>query len=334
MLRGTLEVHDPKRANSIKMNITLRQLRYFVEIAQSRSFSRAAEHLLIAQPALSQNIAALEEDLGAQLFKRHARGVELSPAGQRLFARAQEILAQTDALKDQIEGREALPSGLVKLSIAGSVASVLVAPLLRSMAQHYPEIQLRIAEGLSSEVRMQIESGQTHLALMPSPSELLGMESMPVFEERFMVFGAYEAMRRRPKQLAFAKVAALPLAAPDGAHDLRKIVERAASAIGRKLDIRYELNSPSLLVAIVKEGLAYSIMPPSACLEAVAAKSVAGRALVEPELSRVQAMVWPRDRPLTPAAEVVRDSIVRIVRELLAEGVLHGRLVGATHKKN
>jgi LysR family transcriptional regulator, nitrogen assimilation regulatory protein len=315
------------------MNITLRQLRYFVEIAQSRSFSRAAEHLLVAQPALSQNIAALEEDLGARLFKRHAKGVELSPAGQRLLARAREILSRADALKDQVEGRDAQPSGLVRLSIAGSVASVLVAPLLRSMAQNFPAVQLRITEGLSSEVRTQIESGQTHLALMPSPSELQGMESQPVFEERFMLFGAVAAMRRRPRQLSFPEAAALPLAAPDGAHDLRKIVERAANAIDRKLDIRYELNSPALLVAIVKEGLAYSIMPPSACLEAVAAKSVAGRELVDPELSRVQAMVWPRDRPLGPAAEVVRDSIVRIVQELLAEGVLHGRRVGAIHKK-
>jgi len=315
------------------MNITLRQLRYFVEIAQSRSFSRAAEHLSVAQPALSQNIASLEEDLGTQLFKRHAKGVELSASGERLLARAQAILSQTSALKDQVEGREALPSGLVRLSIAGSVSSVLIAPLLRSMAENYPDIQLRIAEGLSSEVRAQIESGQTHLALMPSPSELQGMESMPVFEEHFMVFGAYSAMKRRPQKLSFAEVAALPLAEPDGAHDLRKIIERAASAIDRKLDIRYELNSPSLLVAIVKGGLAYSIMPPSACLEAVAAKSVAGRVLTEPELSRVQAMVWPRDRPLTPAAEVVRDSVVRIVRELLATDLLHGRLLGASHKK-
>jgi LysR family nitrogen assimilation transcriptional regulator len=315
------------------MNITLRQLRYFVEIAQSRSFSRAAEHLLVAQPALSQNIAALEADLGARLFKRHAKGVELSPAGQRLLVRAQELLARAEALKDQVEGRDVLPSGLVRLSIAGSVASVLVAPLLRSMAEDFPAIRLRIAEGLSSEVRSQIESGQAHLALMPSPSELQGMESQPVFEERFMLFGALAAMRRRPRQLPFSVAAALPLAAPDGAHDLRKIVERAANALDRKLDIRYELNSPALLVAIVKEGLAYSIMPPSACVEAVAARSVVGREIIDPELSRVQAMVWPRDRPLTPAAEVVRDGIVRIVHELLADGVLHGRPVGATHQK-
>ncbi|RZL92545.1 MAG: LysR family transcriptional regulator [Variovorax sp.] len=314
------------------MNITLRQLRYFVEVAQSRSFSRAAEHLLIAQPALSQNIASLEEDLGAKLFKRHARGVELSPEGHRLLSAATEILARTSTLKEWIEGRDVLPSGPVRLSISGSVASVLIAPLLRSMAEQYPAIELTVREGLSFESRAQVESGQAHLALMPSPSELQGMESLPIFEERFMLFGAFAAMRRKPESLAFAEVADLPLAAPDGAHDLRKIIERAASAIDRRLDVQYELNSPPMLIAVVKEGLAYSIMPPSACLEAVAAKSIAGRQVVGPELSRVQAVVWPRDRPLTPAAVATRDTVVRIIGELVLDGRLHGRLIESSKK--
>jgi len=225
------------------MQITLRHLRYFVEIARSRSFSRAAERLNIAQPALSQNIAALEEELGSKLFERHARGVALSAEGTRLYARAVDLLAGFDVLKDHVKGREARPAGTVRLSIAGSLASVLIAPLLRTMAQEFPEIELIASEGLSSEAQAHVKSGRADLALMPSPSELQGMESMPVFEERFMLFGAYDVMRSEPEQLPFAEVARRPLVAPDGAHDLRKIIERAAMAIDQQLDIRYELNS-------------------------------------------------------------------------------------------
>jgi LysR family nitrogen assimilation transcriptional regulator len=315
------------------MNITLRQLRYFVEIARSRSFSRAAEHLSIAQPALSQNIAALEEDLEVVLFKRHARGVELSPAGRLLFDKAVDLLARTDALKEQVAGRDVRPSGTVRLSIAGSLAGLLVAPLLRAVAEQFPGIELTVREGMSSEVRAQVESGQAQLAAMPSPSELQGMESLPVFEERFMLFGASSAMRRRPAQIPFAEVAALPLAEPDGAHDLRKIIERAASAIDRRLDVRYELNSPAMLISVVREGLAFSIMPPSACHEAVAAKAIVGRLVVDPELTRMQAVVWPRDRPLSLAALAVRDTLVEVVRGMVREGRLHGRIPGASHKK-
>jgi len=190
-----------------------------------------------------------------------------------------------------------------------------------------------VREGMSSEVRAQVESGQAQLAAMPSPSELQGMESLPVFEERFMLFGASSAMRRKPAQIPFAEVAALPLAEPDGAHDLRKIIERAASAIDRRLDVRYELNSPAMLISVVREGLAFSIMPPSACHEAVAAKAIVGRLVVDPELTRMQAVVWPRDRPLSLAALAVRDTLVEVVRGMVREGRLHGRIPGASHKK-
>jgi LysR family nitrogen assimilation transcriptional regulator len=315
------------------MNITLRQLRYFVEIAQSRSFSRAAERLRVAQPALSQNISSLEDSLGAKLFERHARGVELSPAGQRLLASASDILARTDALKNEIDGRASLPTGNVRLSIAGSIAGAVIGPLLGAVACDYPGIEVTVRESMSFESRALVESGQAHLALMPSPSEIRGMASMPLYEERFLLYGTRAAMRRKPETMTFAEVAELPLAAPDGAHDLRKIIERAANAIGRSLDVRYELNSPQMLIALARDGLAYVVMPPSACLEAVAAKSIAGRPVMEPELTRIQALVWPEDRPLSPAAAAIRDLIARIVGDLVESGVLPGRMVGATYKK-
>lgn len=315
------------------MNISLRQLRYFVEVAQSRSFSRASEHLSIAQPALSQNIAALEDDLEVKLFKRHARGVDLSPAGQRLLERARDILSGVDSLKSLMQGRDAAPSGAVRLSIAGSVAGVIVAPLLSAVAQDFPEVHLTVIEGLSFESRALVESGQAHLAVMPSPSELQGMEALPLFEECFMVFGAPARMRRRPKVMSFAQVAGLALAEPDGAHDLRKIIERAASRINVRLDVRYELNSPQMLSAVVREGLAFAIMPPSACHDAVASGAIVGRAIMKPELNRVQAVVWPRDRPLTAAAEAIRDMLVAIVGKLVADGRLHGRILQPSYKK-
>ncbi|SDY34603.1 transcriptional regulator, LysR family [Variovorax sp. YR266] len=318
------------------MNITLRQLRYFVEIANSRSFSRAAEHLSIAQPALSQNISALEADLDVILFKRHARGVGLSDAGQLLLTESVQLLARADSLKARLAGREVRPSGVVRLSIVGSLAGALMGPLVRAIAQDYPDIELTVREGLSSEVRAQVESGAAHLAVMPSPSELQGMESLPIFEESFMLFGARAAMRRLPPEIPFAQVAALPLAEPDRAHDLRKIIERVANATGHKLDVRYELNSPALLVSVVREGLAYSVMPPSACQDAVTSKAIVGQRVVTPELTRMQAIVWPRDRPLGLAATAVRCTLIDVVHRLLQEGQLQGRIASASasHKKN
>lgn len=315
------------------MNITLRQLKYFVEIAHSRSFSGAAQQLGIAQPALSQNMAALEDELGARLLERHAKGVNLTPEGERLFARAVTLISEFDALRGDVHGRDTLPVGPVRLMVAGSVAGAVIAALLRAVASRYPGIRLMVSDGLSSEARLQVEAGHAQMALMPSPSEMQGMEAMPVFEEHFMVFGTAKAMRREPAEIAFAEIAKWPLAAPDRGHDLRQLLERAAIAIHQPLDVRYELNSPSMLVGVVKEGLAYAILPPSSCSEAVAAKSIVGRPIAGTDLSRVQAIVWPRERPLSLAAVAVRDLLVEVVGQQLAMGLLYGRLVEPAHKK-
>jgi LysR family nitrogen assimilation transcriptional regulator len=303
------------------------ELGYFVEVAQSRSFSQAAQRLLVAQPALSQNISSLEKELGVTLLERHARGVDLTPAGQRLLAGAHQVLTKTASLKELAAGKAQDPSGPVRLSVAGSLSSVIVGPLLRSVATQYPGILLTIQEGLSFEVRTHVESGRSQLALMPSPSEVPGIDSLSVFEERFILVGSPVSMRRKPKTVTFAQVTELPLALPDGAHDLRKIVERAANAMKRCLDIRYELNSAQMLIAVANEGLAYAIMPPSACLDAMAAKTVVGRPIIDPELTRVQAVVWSRNRPLAPAAEVVGKTIQQVVEDLAAQGKLPGRLL-------
>ncbi|MDA7416773.1 LysR family transcriptional regulator [Xenophilus arseniciresistens] len=313
------------------MHITLRQLRYFVHIARNRSFSRAAQQLGIAQPALSQNIAALEESLGARLFERHAKGVDLSPEGQRLYERAVQLIGHVDALRHDIHGHDALPTGPVRLIMAGSVAAVLIAPLLREITLRYPGIRLAVSDSMSFEARLQVEAGHADLALMPNASEMQGMDAMPVFEEHFMVYGAPQTMQREPPSIDFARLARWPLAAPDRAHDLRKLIERAALAIDQPLDVRHELNSPAMLVSVVREGLAYAVLPPSSCAEAVAAGVIVGRPIADASLSRVQAIVWPQARPLSAAAAAVRDLLAEVASQQLRAGLLYGRAITPAH---
>ncbi len=310
------------------MNLTLRQLRYFVEIARSGSLSRASSHLNVAQPALSQNLAALEDDLGAKLFQRHARGVALSPAGERLYARALTLLADIDGLRDEVAGGETAPAGAVRVSLAGSLSTVLVAPLLQQVASRFPAITLTVLEGVSSESRMQVESGQAQLALMPNPSELQGMGALPLLEERFVLIGAPSQLDGTPPACLLADVLKRPLAEPDRAHDLRKVIERGAAAVGLAPDVRYELNSPAMLIAVVKAGLALALVPATICEEALVAGSIVSRDVVQPALSRVQALVWREDRPLAPAAAAVRDTLVDVLAGLLAAGRLNGRWLG------
>lgn len=311
------------------MNLTLRQLRYFVEVAQCQNFSKAAQRLLIAQPALSQNISRLEKELGAPLLERHARGARLTPEGERLLVTAKDLLAKVDALGETVTSRAQAPAGVVHLSVAGSVSGVIVAPVLREISARYPDVTLAIHEGLSFEIRARVESGRSDLAIMPSPSEIPGMASRSIYEEHFMIFGTPANMRDFPAALPFEQLAGLPLAVPDGAHDLRKIIERAAEARNLDLNVAYELNSAQVLIAVASEGLAYTIMPPAASIDAVKRRRITGRPIVNPDLKRVQAIVWSRHRSLSPAARAVRETIQSVAAQLIQNNVLPGRPIEA-----
>jgi LysR family transcriptional regulator, nitrogen assimilation regulatory protein len=312
--------------------MTLRQLRYFVEIARCGSFSQAAMRLNIAQPALSQNVSALESLLGIKLFERHAKGISLTFEGVNIYQRTVKILDDCDRLGSSADAD--LLSGRVNLCIAGSLASVVVAPLITEVTKRYPLIELRVTDGLSSEVRGQVEAGNLHLAMMPGAVDLQGIEQQPLLEEHFMLFGAYVQMADMPDDVRFTDIAKLPLATTDRAHDLRKVIERAAQTNDLSLNIRFELNSPAMLIAIVKAGLAYAILPQSSCVEAVAAKSVAGRRITGADVYRVQSIVWPSDRPLIRSTAAVRDVIVSVMQTLVSQSQLHGRLLSASHKKS
>ncbi|WP_321800565.1 LysR family transcriptional regulator [Caballeronia sp. J97] len=307
--------------------MTLRQLRYFVEIARTRSITHAAITLGVAQPALSTHIAALENELGVRLLERHAKGVELSEAGERLYARAVELISGFDNLKRDVNQTEDSPVGKVRLCIGGAIAAIVAPPLLRSMAERYPLVDLHVTDALSHEIQIQLEAGAAELALMPNAAEIPGMSSTSVLEEPFMLFGATELMRDKASCVLLADIAGFPLAAPDRAYDARKVIERVAANAGLSLDIRYELNSTGMLIGVVKEGLAYAVLPSNLCHEAVATGTLSRRAIDSPLLTRVQAIVWLSDRILTPAAMAVRDQLVQTVRLLVASGRLEGRAV-------
>jgi LysR family nitrogen assimilation transcriptional regulator len=140
-----------------------------------------------------------------------------------------------------------------------------------------------------------------------------------------MLFGAARLMNGMPDVVQLKDIASLPLVAPDRAHDARKIVERIAANAGLPLQIRYELNSPSMLVGVVKEGLAFAILPTSICVDAVASGALARRPVDSSQLARMQAIVWLDERPLSPAAAAVKNELARTVADLVGKGLLEGR---------
>lgn len=306
--------------------ITPRQLRYFLEIAKTGSLSAAAVSLHIAQPALSQHIASMEEELGAPLLERHARGVRVTAEGKRLLDRAESILYQLSELKIGIRAPSGRPSGSVRLCVAGALATALAAPLYRYVDEHLPEVRLLLSTGMSAEVRSALEARQVEIALMPNAFELPNLVVQPLYKETFFLCGLARLFDGASGPIRFADIGTRPLVAPDRDHDLRRLIERTAVAHGCALNVRYELNSPELSLALIRDGLAFAIMPQNfnMNLQQRGARQVRCCEIVEPGIIRIQSIVYFADYPLHSAAEAVLRAVTAVVRRLITDGTVQG----------
>src|SRR4051794_13591583 len=148
----------------------LRHLRYFVAIAEERSFTRAAERLWVAQPGLSTQIRRLESELGVQLFRRHTRGVDLTDAGELLLERARTALAAVDEARSTGHDLEAGLVGTVRLGIVTGAGWPGTSPLLGHFARERPAVELTVVEALDGTLLRDLRDGR--LDAMIAPSEL------------------------------------------------------------------------------------------------------------------------------------------------------------------
>src|SRR6056297_1598826 len=121
----------------------MRQIRYFVEIAEQSSFSRAARKLAIAQPALSRQMRLLEEAVGSRLFYRNGRGVTLTAAGEMFLGHASEILARIALAEQDVSNLASTPRGEVVLGLPPSVSAALLRKVVVRLAEQFPAVKLR-----------------------------------------------------------------------------------------------------------------------------------------------------------------------------------------------
>lgn len=152
------------------------QLQYFVAVAETRHFTRAAELVHVAQPSLSQQIKALERELGADLFRRARGNITLTDAGEALLPLARRILADTDTARHEVQELVQLRRGRVRLGATPSLCTGLLPDVLRAFHDRYPGIRLLIEEGGSHDLVRQLARGALDLALvvlpLPTPSPL------------------------------------------------------------------------------------------------------------------------------------------------------------------
>ena len=140
-------------------SLSPRKMAHFLQIVQAGSVSRAADRLDVGQPALSRELRELEEELGQPLLVRHARGVELTPAGEAFKRRAELILGLLDTVRDEVNAAADQPSGRVSFGMPPSMSGAFTAPLVQAYGERYPAVRLQLREGTS----VQLQIGRAHV---------------------------------------------------------------------------------------------------------------------------------------------------------------------------
>ena len=189
------------------MNLTLRQLEYFVAVADHRSFQRAAKSCAVSQPGLSAQLAQLEEQLGARLFERSRSGVLITRAGSALLGRARRVLLEARDLEEAARAHTEPLSGELRLGVIPTIAPYLLPGALPAMRAKYPRLRLLLREDQTGRLVEQLWRGELDLLLLALEAPLERLETFELFRDPFLLAlppGHRLARRKRVRERELA----------------------------------------------------------------------------------------------------------------------------------
>lgn len=296
----------------------LRQLRYYLEIVDQGSITRAAHKLGVAQPALSLHLKNMEEDLGPALLLRTSKGVQPTAAGTILARRARSIVDDFTRLKEEIQSLENDPTGTVRIGLPGTISSIVAIPLLNALRERYPRITLTVAEAMSGFVGEWLKEGQIDIGVLYAPISDRGFTSVELVEEELVVISSPEAPL--DPVLTLPDLMGNSLILPSRGHGLRDLLDRHANEEGVDLTVTVEIDSYANIAKLVASGIGISILP----RHAVTAAATSGDLMISrfsyPGFWRKACIVPSPNRAPTRAEEVVVSTFISLVQSLIADG--------------
>ena len=295
-------------------HVNLRQLAYFVRVAELGSFSKAAQALDVAQPALSRQVRLLETGLRVTLLRRHGRGVELTEAGQRLVDHGIAILERVAQAEEDMGASRGEPVGHIVVGLPPTIGRLLTLPLIEGFGRRTPKARLTLVEGLSTHIVEWITGGRVDLGVVYNPEAQPSIEIVPVLEETLHLVQAATAGPRTP--LPLRELSGLPLVVPERLHAMRRLLETRAALAGVKLDIAWEVSSVPAIIDMVCAGYGSAVLTASAAAASGRGAELAVRPIVEPAVTSVVCLARSASRLASPLARHTAGLLTELLRAL------------------
>ena len=288
------------------MNVSTRQLRAFVALADCHSFAEASEALHLSQPALSMAIRKMEETVGGSLFSRSTRDLALSPEGRDFLPIARRLLADWEQAFDDLGRAFSLQQGKLSIAVMPSFAMNQFPEALVTFRQRYPDINITVEDVVMEDVIEAVRQGKVDLGITFEPAQLDGVDFLPLFNDRFVAVVAGDSPLARKRKLDWQTLAKQPFIAMNRGSWSRATTDRAmaeAAVTPRHLSEATQLATIGRMVSL---GLGVSVVP-ALCRGQMESLGIACKPISNPPIER-QVGVFSRKRhTLSQAARAMSE---------------------------
>jgi LysR family nitrogen assimilation transcriptional regulator len=298
--------------------INLRQLQYFIEVAEHQSVTRAAALLHVAQPALTRHMRALERDLGVQLFSRKGRGLELTHAGAAFRDRSRSILRDLDRARVEAKALSRGPDGRIDVGMPASISQALTRVLIERLAEMRPPTAVRVIDGWTGFIVEWLLLGRLDIGIIydyASRSNLLHVEPLAI-ERQFLICSGDDPMAKAAS-IPLSEIPKLALALPSRDHGMRVAIEQQIRAAGVEPKVVMEIESVIAIKQFTEAGKYYTFLPRGEIGEEIRTRRLAAIP-TEPAIYRTLSLAWPHERsidePIRALLQVIRRETAQLIK--------------------
>lgn len=300
----------------------LKQLEYFVRVAETGSFTRASIALDVAQPALSRQIRMLEVELRQNLLTRNGRGAVPTEAGKLLLAHGRGILHQVALTREELTASRGSLAGKVSIGLPPSLSRLIAVPLVKAFKTHMPLAQLVLTESFSLVMHEGLRAGNLDLCVLYNADPSPELEMFALHEDDLVLISPSRSVRNQAttgRSVSLRNVAALPLILPSRPNAFRILIETEMKAIGVRPNIIYEVDGLNAILNLVQEDLGHAVLPSYTLRNFDNNSPFAVQAIHAPSIRSQLMLVRSSRRPTTPTQRRAMEILTEVVRTAIGQ---------------
>ncbi len=291
----------------------LRQLRYFVAIADAGTMARAAGEVFVTQSTLSHQLAQLERDVGDALFERVGRNLRLSDAGRQLLGYARSVLALVDEGAQAVRQVRAVATGSLKVGVIHSMVTSIIPLVAAGFLRQHPAVKLQMPELSAVEIEAQVAAGALDLGVGFFPPTNDAVTGEHLFDDTLALALPTKHELAGARRLRFAQLADVPLAMLSQKFQTRRLVDSYFQQAGVSPKIMIEMDSVDALHRIVEQGVAAAFLPARTTRPLARVRMVQ---VTDPRPVRAAGLVWRRNGYRSAAARVFVEELNKVLRQV------------------